>query len=356
MLPRNSSTAAYCSSSGNRVSSGRWGDDASARTAEGRPPAAPSARTRGRRRRGSRAVAALSRRGPAGAAARRPGRLRRGSRVRCAAAAAVDGLAAAHAGWPRVRDLRRRCADAEPAAVVLQQVHPGAAVGRVDHQVHGTVGRQHLVQRPQALVGVGQVMQDPGADDVLEAAPQFGRSLERQLPKLEVLDAVLALKLHRLLDAGGADIDADHLRPWPAQRDLGGLRGAATGHQDAAVVPIRRGWPEQAGYRRAGDRRSTIGDSGPDRRPGAGRGGARKRRSPPESPRRRPMRVQRAPTWIPRGSRWAQARLHSLPGSLNRAPDLQAGRRPIGSADGPRQVNGCRRRRLLPGRASRRPG
>jgi hypothetical protein len=35
---------------------------------------------------------------------------------------------------------------------------------------------------------------------------------------LEVRDAVLALELTGLPDAGGADIDVDHLRPRPGQR------------------------------------------------------------------------------------------------------------------------------------------
>ena len=53
-------------------------------------------------------------------------------------------------------NLGRSGADAEPAAVVLQQVDPGAAIGRVHHQVHGAIGCQDVVQRPQSLVGVGR--------------------------------------------------------------------------------------------------------------------------------------------------------------------------------------------------------
>ena len=80
-----------------------------------------------------------------------------------------------------VADLGRRRADAEPTAVVLQHIDARAAVGRVDHHVDGAGRLKHVAQRPQAGVGVGQMVQHAGADDVLEASPEFAPRAPRRV-------------------------------------------------------------------------------------------------------------------------------------------------------------------------------
>ena len=134
----------------------------------------------------------------------------------------------------------------EPPAVVLQHVDAGAAVRRIDHQVHRAVRREHVAQRAQPRVGIGQVMQHAGADDVFEGSPEFGGVARRQLAHLEVLEVVLALEFLREARCSFALTSMPTtLRVRPAHRVVRGLRRAAAGDQDAAVVAIRFVRPEE---------------------------------------------------------------------------------------------------------------
>ena len=92
----------------------------------------------------------------------------------------------------QILNLLIRVTDAQPAAVLLQHVDAGPAVGGVDHQVHGAVWRQHLAQGAQPAVRVGQVVQHAGADDLVEAAAQLAHPLDRQLIDLQIGQVVLA--------------------------------------------------------------------------------------------------------------------------------------------------------------------
>jgi len=91
------------------------------------------------------------------------------------------------------------------------------------------------------------MVQHPGADHMLEISPQLAGTFHRKLLQFQVFDAVHALEALSLLDALGADIDANDSCPGPSQRHLSCLGGAATSNQDASVVAIRFGRPEQAG-------------------------------------------------------------------------------------------------------------
>ena len=51
---------------------------------------------------------------------------------------------------------------------------------------------EHVVQGPQARIGVGQVVQHAGADHVLEASTEFGGPLHGELAQFEVGERVLA--------------------------------------------------------------------------------------------------------------------------------------------------------------------
>ena len=53
---------------------------------------------------------------------------------------------------------------------------------------------EHVAQRPQTRVGVGQMVQHAGADDVVEALAEFGGTLHGELAHLEVVEGVLALQ------------------------------------------------------------------------------------------------------------------------------------------------------------------
>ena len=94
-------------------------------------------------------------------------------------------------------------------------------------------------------VGVGQMVQHAGADDVLEALTEFGGTLHGELAHLEVGERVLLLQPLREREALGADIDPDDLGAGPAQSIVGGLGSAAARDQYAAVVAVRLGRPEE---------------------------------------------------------------------------------------------------------------
>ena len=111
--------------------------------------------------------------------------------------------------------------------------------------MQGAARREHVAQRAQAGVGIGQMVQHAGADDVLEGLPEFGGALDGELAHLEVVERVLALQLLRERDALRADVDADDSSARPAQRVVRRLRRAAAGDQDAAVFAVGLGRPEE---------------------------------------------------------------------------------------------------------------
>ncbi len=144
-----------------------------------------------------------------------------------------------------VADLGRRPTDTQAPTVVLKHVDPRAAIGRVNHHMESTSRLEHVVQDPQPRIGVGQMVQHASANDVLEALTEFGRALHSELAHLEVGERVLALQPLRERDAVGADVDPDDLGAGPAQRVVGGLGGAAAGHQYAPVFAVGLGGPEE---------------------------------------------------------------------------------------------------------------
>ncbi len=89
------------------------------------------------------------------------------------------------------------------------------------------------------------MMEDAGADNLVETHPQFADVLDRQVIHLEIVELVFALERLRGAHARGAEVDADHTRRRPSQRVLGGLRGAAAGNQDGKIILVGFGGPEQ---------------------------------------------------------------------------------------------------------------
>ena len=139
----------------------------------------------------------------------------------------------------QVLDLLVRWPDPQPAAVFLQHVDAGPAVGGIDHQVDGAVRRQHLPQGGQPRRRVGQVVQHARADDLVESAAQLAGPLDRQLVDLQIGKAVFAFERLGVADARRADVDADHVAmPGSAQGMLGRLRGPAAGDQHLQVRAV----------------------------------------------------------------------------------------------------------------------
>ena len=183
--------------------------------------------------------------------------------------------------------------DADPPAELLQHVDAGPSVRRVHHEVHRAAGRQHVAQGPQARVGVGEMMEHAGADDLIEGRPQLADALDGELADLEIVELVLSLELLGVADAGRAEVDARHPGRRPAQGVLGRLRGPAAGDQDRVVLAVGLRGPEQmivGAAPAAGPARGA--DSSRGCRRAADRDAARRRRAP--SPRRHPH-PRRAP-------------------------------------------------------------
>jgi hypothetical protein len=83
--------------------------------------------------------------------------------------------------------------DAEHAAVLLHHVDAGTAVRRVDHQVHGALRAKHIAERTQTDIGIREVMQHPGAHNLIERAPEGLDVLDRELPDVEIVEVMAAL-------------------------------------------------------------------------------------------------------------------------------------------------------------------
>ena len=137
---------------------------------------------------------------------------------------------------------------AKLATVRLEQIDPGAAVWRIDHQVHGAIRREHFAHRAQARIRVRQMVKNTGANDVLEAAAQFACAFHRKLPNLEIVEAVFGLERFGIFDARRTYVDPNHLRTRPVQRVPGCLGGAAASDQHAAVFAVRLVRPEEVRF------------------------------------------------------------------------------------------------------------
>ena len=70
-------------------------------------------------------------------------------------------------------------------------------------------------------------------------------ALDRKLTDLEIREVVLALQLRSVIQAGGADVNADDAGIGAAERILGGLPRSASGDEDIQVGAIRSFGPQQ---------------------------------------------------------------------------------------------------------------
>ena len=70
---------------------------------------------------------------------------------------------------------------------------PGASVGSVEHQVHGSSGVEDRAEGPESCVGVAEMMEDAGADDLVEGGVEFMDAIDGELMDVEVGEVVFAL-------------------------------------------------------------------------------------------------------------------------------------------------------------------
>ena len=142
----------------------------------------------------------------ADSAERRPARAGRGDPVRGQARL----LQGDETGAPRAPRQVRRCPAPRNRCRAFGNI-PGAWRCLLYHIARTPSGASRRVTG----IGIGEMMQHAGADDEIEAAIQRLDILDRQLPQLEVRQVLLALQLLGVVEARGADVDADDARVGP---------------------------------------------------------------------------------------------------------------------------------------------
>lgn len=104
---------------------------------------------------------------------------------------------------------------------------------------------EHIAQSAQPSIGLGEMMENSGADDLIETRFQITYSLDGKLTNLEIAQVVFALELLGTAHTGCAEVDAGNLSRRPTQGMLGRLRGPAAGNEDGLVFPIGQCRPEK---------------------------------------------------------------------------------------------------------------
>ena len=117
----------------------------------------------------------------------------------------------------------------------LHQLHPGAPVAGVEHHRHDTLGVQAVREGLHPDFRIGQVMQDAGRHDEIEALAEAGQLLDREQMQLKVFQRVLVLEIALVIQRRPADIDRHHLGGRVGVRQDRRLVGAAAGHENVEV-------------------------------------------------------------------------------------------------------------------------
>src|SRR5262249_2309282 len=145
----------------------------------------------------------------------------------------------------QVLNLRIGCTDAYAPTELLQHVDAGPAVRRIHHEMHGPVRFEHAAQSSKPRIGVGKMMEHPGADDVIEGPLQLVYPIDGELIDLEGAQVVLSLEFFSTADARRAEIDAGNPSARPPQGIPGSLRRAASRNEDGVVFPVGSRGPKK---------------------------------------------------------------------------------------------------------------
>ncbi len=92
-------------------------------------------------------------------------------------------------------DAARGSLDPELPAKLLQHIDPSPAIGCVDHQLHRTSWCEYAREGLQACSGVRQVMEDPGADDLVEGQVELSYLLDGKLGTSRLVKLYVRLSL-----------------------------------------------------------------------------------------------------------------------------------------------------------------
>jgi len=117
--------------------------------------------------------------------------------------------------------------------------------------MHRPARVEDAAQSSEPRIGVGKMMEYPGADDVIEAPLQLVYPIDGELMDLESAQVVLSLEFLSTAYARGAEIDAGNPSSRPPQGIPGRLRCAASRNEDGVVLPVGKSGPEKMMIRAA---------------------------------------------------------------------------------------------------------
>ena len=97
------------------------------------------------------------------------------------------------------------------------------------------IGLEDAAEGAKPGVGIGQVMEHAGADDLVELLAELSDVFDRQPMEFQIAQFVFALQLARVAEARLADVNSRHMSVRLAHRVSRGLRGAAAGDEISAL-------------------------------------------------------------------------------------------------------------------------
>ena len=79
-----------------------------------------------------------------------------------------------------------RGADADPSAELPQHVDAEPSVRRIHHQMHCAIRFEHAAQGCESRIRVLKMMEDSGADNLVEGFLQFVQTIDGELADLKI--------------------------------------------------------------------------------------------------------------------------------------------------------------------------
>jgi len=89
------------------------------------------------------------------------------------------------------------------------------------------------------------MMQNPGADNLIEACRQLACALDGKLVNVEIAQVVFSLELFGTAHARSAEVDAGNLCRGPTHGMLRRLRRSAAGNEDRLIFAVGFRRPEE---------------------------------------------------------------------------------------------------------------
>ena len=77
--------------------------------------------------------------------------------------------------------------------------------------MHRSVRFEHSSQRTEARIRIGEVMENPGAHNLIETQSQIVHPFDAKLMNLEIFQVVFSLELFRTAHTRGTIVDAGNL-------------------------------------------------------------------------------------------------------------------------------------------------